>query len=282
MAITLDRTGITLTNDTGTPAVPVGDGTLLSAADRTALLDAIDDLFDGTRSATFTLGALLYVETFGTHLVSSGGTGSNILRVRNTTAGAANIASIQVGNDASATSGAFAAFSSTYTTASGYVADGVLLEATRAGGLSIIASNAAGDVRFYAGGYTERMTIADTGAISLIGATTFQLAPLLAPNATALTAPGGVVTLPGTQGYVELTAANFVDTDVVGMGSGVAGKLVVVSNVDSGHTYTLYTEAASATAADRFVMPADITLAYREAVVFVYSATISRWVACLG
>lgn len=269
------------TDDSGTPASPVGNGTKLDNAQLQLIFDAVDALF---ASGTFTLGGLLSVEGFGTHLVSAGGTGQNVLRVRNTTAGTGNSSAVQLGNNAATAVGALAAFSSTYATASGYFADGVLLEATRAGGLSIIASNAAGDLRFYAGGYTERMSIADTGAISLIGPATFQLAPLLAANATALSGGGGVVTLPGTQGYVELTAANFVDTDIVGISGGVAGKIVVVSNVDAGHSYTIYHEAASATAADRFFLPADadVTLAYGEAIVFAYSATISRWVACLG
>lgn len=168
MAITIDRTGITLTNDTGTTSSPVGDGTLLNAADRTALLDKIDGLFNGTRSATFTLGTLLQVDGFGTHNFSAGGTGVNALRARNTTAGASNFAAVDVGNNSTAVLTRLLAMSSTYTS-SGYLqASGSVLEANGAGGLSIATTDAAGDIRFYTGvSVVQRLTISDAGVFSL-------------------------------------------------------------------------------------------------------------------
>lgn len=182
MAITIDRTGITLTNDTGTTSSPVGDGTLLNAADRVALLDKIDGLFNGTRSPTFTLGTLLQVDGFGTHNFSAGGTGANSLRSRNTTAGAGNFAAVDVGNNSTATLTRLLAMSSTYTP-SGYLQPSAsVLEANGAGGLSIITTDAAGDIRLYTGSPpVQQFAISDAG-LCILGTNTRMDAGFLAYN----------------------------------------------------------------------------------------------------
>lgn len=136
MATTINRSGITLTNDTGTPSVPVGDGTLLSAADRAALLDAIDAVLSGA----VTVGGVLSAEGFGTHAFSSGGTGGNILNVRNTTAGTGNHGAVYVGNDASATGLVLQQLSSTFTGANNLAQ----IVAQLSGGLRVITTHATG------------------------------------------------------------------------------------------------------------------------------------------
>lgn len=146
----------------------------------TRIGSAIYDRIDSVLGSALTLGGVLTVEAFGTHAFSAGGTGNNILRVRNTSAGTGNLATLQLGNDTATAVCALGAFSTTFTTASGYFADGVALDATRAGGLSLIASNAAGDIRLYTGGYTLRLTISDAGVFTPSGAT--MLAGFLAYN----------------------------------------------------------------------------------------------------
>ena len=104
---------------------------------------------------------------YGTHAFSAGGAAGNELRVRNTTGTAAAFASLTLGNDNTAT-GAYLYLTSTgYTPSGRIVADGLHLETSRAGGISIAAVNAAGDVRIYAGGSsTAFLTIADAGQVT--------------------------------------------------------------------------------------------------------------------
>lgn len=91
----------------------------------------------------------------GTHIIAAGGTGGNIFQVRNTTAGTGNYARIDIGNDTSASRFQFACLSTTFTPAAQNLADGGLINSQGAGGLSIVAEHASGDIRFYAGGTTE-------------------------------------------------------------------------------------------------------------------------------
>lgn len=95
------------------------------------------------------LNALNTFTAFGSHNISTGGTGPNYLTIRNTTAGTGNYAMLRLGNDAAANVLEFAALSSTYTTAGQYVQDCVVLNATRVGGLSIASEHASGNIRFY-------------------------------------------------------------------------------------------------------------------------------------
>ncbi len=100
-----------------------------------------------SQAATF--AGLLSVNGFGTHTFSAGGTGSNRIDIRNTTAGTGNLSMLRLGNDAAVNVLEIAALSSTYTTAAQFVASGVAVNATGVGGLSLSAENASGDVRLY-------------------------------------------------------------------------------------------------------------------------------------
>jgi len=94
-----------------------------------------------------TLAGLLTVSGFGTHAFSAGAAGSNILKVENTTSGAANTAYVSI---VAGTSAAYLeTFSQDFTPAGPYQASGFALEGAGAGGISIIPTNAAGDLRLY-------------------------------------------------------------------------------------------------------------------------------------
>jgi hypothetical protein len=165
-ATTISRA--TWTDDSGTPASPVGDGTIINNARLQAdVYDKIDALF----TAAFTFGGLVHSEGFGTHLWSTGGTGGNQLSIRNTTAGTGNYAGFLLGNNAAAGVGVLTVQSSTFTTTSFNVQDGMTLGHTRAGGISIAASHANGMLRFYSGGGAEGMRLTDTAQL-LLGHTT--------------------------------------------------------------------------------------------------------------
>lgn len=151
MATTLDRTGVTLTNDTGTPASPVGDGTVLNNAWVQTFMNSIDALLTG---ATFNFSGLLDADGFGEHLMTTGGTGGNILRIQNTTAGTTNYAEFRIGHDSSNTSGRVRHTASNFTASAPYAQDAMHLVGERAGGVVIAATNASGPIVFYAGGGT--------------------------------------------------------------------------------------------------------------------------------
>lgn len=167
MAITLDRSSIVPTNDTGTPANPAGDGTLINATFFNAIYSEIDRLFNGSVADPFVLGSKFQVDGFGTHTFSAGGTGANEISIRNTSAGTGNLAGYKIGNNSTANLGVLWGFSSTYTSAGLYNASGVTIEATGAGGLTVAASDAAGYIRFHSGGAAERMRITPSGRLGI-------------------------------------------------------------------------------------------------------------------
>lgn len=171
MASVLTR--LSVSNDTGTPASPVGDGTLINAALLTTLQDNIDALLSVGGSGSpgvFTIGADLTVEGFGTHTFSAAGTGANIINIRNTSAGTGNYAEVLIGNDATSGAVTLRHLSSTYTTSGMSVQDGAVLAAARVGGLSLAAYHASGAIRLYTGGtadVNERMRISAAGIVSI-------------------------------------------------------------------------------------------------------------------
>jgi hypothetical protein len=183
-ASTITRT--TWTNDTGTPSVPVGDGTIINNARLQEIYAAIDQMLAGAGSyATLSLGGLLAVEGFGSHSFSAGGSGTNQIIIRNTSAGTANLAQLALGNNSSVTAAVLRSHSSTYTSTTLYKAEGLTIEASRSGGMVLAATDASGVMTFMAGGATERMRLDASGRLGL-GTTS--------PAAGGLTVATGAIT----------------------------------------------------------------------------------------
>lgn len=161
----------TWTNDTGTAANPNGDGTVLNnTVLQNNIYARVDAMFAGAGAyTTFTLGGKFAAEGFGSHTLSAGGTGSNMLVVRNTTAGTGNDARIRIGNDANIALLELVSLASTYSSSSYAQANGSFIYEAGAGGLSIVAGDGAGVIRCYSGGSTERMRIDAAGCV-LVGA----------------------------------------------------------------------------------------------------------------
>lgn len=178
-AVTLDSTltvsGISTfstVNVSGNVAVRASDRLVLDrdASNHTYLYEKSNDLFALVVGGTEVLTAsdtTFSWKGFGTHSFSAGGAGANILNVRNPTAGTGNYGALWIGNDDTASLLYLHGYSSTFTTAGREVANGALIEASRAGGMSIAAINASGAIRFYTGGTTERWRM-DSGG-SFIG-----------------------------------------------------------------------------------------------------------------
>lgn len=113
-------------------------------------------------------GAMTVAGLSASHAFTAGGTGTNQLTVTNTTSGAANTAALST--VAGTTSGWLTAYSQGYTTGTYDRLSGISLTTSGAGGLSLVATNAAGAIRFYTGGTAEVGRIENTGQLFL-GAT---------------------------------------------------------------------------------------------------------------
>ena len=114
-------------------------------------------------SLTGTLGVagLLTVSGFGTHNFSAGGTGSNSLRLTNTTDGTGNYADFRVVGGT--TSFTLSSFTQSFTTSGVNIQGSTLFDANGAGGMSLLARDASGAIRFYSGGTTLRTEIDASG-----------------------------------------------------------------------------------------------------------------------
>jgi hypothetical protein len=201
------------TNDSGSHASPVGDGTTINNAELQKIFDAIDQMFGGAGSYTvFTLGGRLTVEGFGAHTFSSGGTGSQTLDVRNTTAGSTNYAGVNVGTNAAAAAGRLLCTSTTFTPTGYLRADALVMDSDRAGGISIAATHASGIVTLQTSG-TERLRILSNGNVGL-GSTTAGRALTIARTSAAadlqLVSSGGSGK---TWGLISDTSGNFILQD---------------------------------------------------------------------
>ena len=157
MASTITRT--TWTDDSGTPASPVGDGTTINNARLQDIYAAIDELFAGAAPYDpLVFGGTIQVDGLGTHLFSATGAGANRLRVRAASSGTGNVGAVDVGTDADADLGRLEAYASTFTETGAATQHGVALCGMGAGGVSLAAEHASGDMRLYARGTTKRAT----------------------------------------------------------------------------------------------------------------------------
>lgn len=174
-ASTITRT--TWTNDTGIPAAPVGDGTILNNARLQDIYSAIDQMFSGAGSyASLTLGGLFSVEGFGTSKFEASGTGNQLLVVRNVAAGATNSAEVSIGNDISLSAGRIIHTSSTYTPSAPFQADSFNVMSTRPGGMGV-GTISAHTLRLYTAS-TERLTISGAGVFAFASGSSVTSVPI--------------------------------------------------------------------------------------------------------
>jgi hypothetical protein len=146
MASTFNPIAALVTDDTGSPEAPNGDGTQINLS-FFAAIDAILNEFI-TRSAK-TVGGVWTWESFGMHMMSAGDNGVNGLAVRNTLSGSGNKAQIDVqANTVNKLS--LEMFSSGFSPAGAMTADGARILLTGAGTLGIQTS-ATGGIRFFPG-----------------------------------------------------------------------------------------------------------------------------------
>jgi hypothetical protein len=97
--------------------------------------------------------------------VVTGNSLNSIIAARNTTSGTAAGSQILVGNDSSNDLLVLRALSSTYTSSGVNTANGSLIRAGGAGGMTLAATDGSGIINFATGGTTERMRIDSSGQV---------------------------------------------------------------------------------------------------------------------
>ena len=181
-----------------------------------------------TVRVSISTAGLLTVSGFGTHSFSAGGAGFNAIQVANTTSGAAARAYALV--TAGTVNAQLFAFSQGYTTGTWDKQAATALYADGAGGISIVAADASGTIRFYSGGSTERARLAANGEYYLGSSMTAVNSGLwtehfsgatyygMTLNETASTSGAGLISfnMAGTQkgsiGFNGTTGVNFQTT----------------------------------------------------------------------
>jgi len=193
-------------------------------------LKAWTDIEAGTNFPALGTTGLLTVTGFGAHTFSAAGSGVNSIGVRNTTSGAANYGGFYVGNNSVANLCYVEAYSSAYTPAFYALASGVSVGSTGAGGLSVVAENASGIIRFYANGTTERMRVSGASGLSECKITNPTAGA--AQYASLTIATDAVATCAFLQGYSSTytpAAYIFASGCVVG-GSGAGGTSLIAEH----------------------------------------------------
>jgi hypothetical protein len=265
-ATTITRTGVTLTDDTGSAASPNGDGTLINNSWVQTFMDRIDSLVSGN----ITFGGTVSAEGLGTHLFSAAGTGANLFKIRNTSAGTANYAGLSCGTD-NDNALVVRANSSTYTTSAPYTQNGATIISTVAGGLDISANHASGAMRFYTGGTTERAQIDANGNFSvqrgfwLAGSYNQEIASTMSLDS-------------GGQYYavIRLTACTSTP-NIYQCTPGNDGDIKIIVNV-SGASCAVTHNSGTATQRIFLANATNGTIADDEAMMLIYDAGSTAWI----
>lgn len=227
-----------------------------------------------TMSGLLTVDDLISITGFGQHEITAGGTGTNVLRIRNSTAGTGNIAALYLDNDVGLSRGQLTYYSSTYTTSTYAVASGIALTNGDTGGVSIGALSASGSVRFYAGGTTLRAQITSTGLLEHNSA--FGLSGINTPAQIAANTNDYAPTDFATGFFFRI--ASDAARDLTGLAGGAQGRVVVLSN-QGAFTITIQHDSASSLAANRIRCPgaAAFSLTTMMSVFLYYDSTAARW-----
>lgn len=173
----------TITRESMTDNVTVWNVTRIGSS----IYDRIDSLI----GSAITFGGLINAEGYGQHSWSAAGAGLHSLDIRNTTSGTGAIAGLRLGNNSAVNLGVLFAFSSAWTTSGQYIASGLTIECSGAGGLNMNASST-GALRLYTAD-TLRLTVSNAGVITPSSATI--LAGFLAYNSADDTAVASGTTI---------------------------------------------------------------------------------------
>jgi len=142
------------------------------------------------------------------------------LNLRNTSNSNAAFVYLSLGNDVASDSAAIRFNSSAFTTLNQNIASGLKIENSVVGGVQIVASHASGDIKFYAGGTTVRLTLTSGGDATFGGAITASVSN--STFKTLLTGSGEQGILVGGDGQGGLGRAGAAGTNVLAIFPGSA------------------------------------------------------------
>lgn len=172
-------------------------GTVINNAEKTALYNQVD---------AATTGAV-YVTAFGTHSINAAGAGAQTLQVVNSQA--TGDAQVNFVGQAGSNLGGLYVYNQANSDGGYYGPSKTLLIAQGSGGLSIAAIDAAGAIRFYAGGTTQRWLMPAIGG--MLGFSNHNIAENLILQTSANVSGGtfvGFNNAAGTrQGSITATSA---------------------------------------------------------------------------
>jgi hypothetical protein len=223
-------------------------------------------------TGTLATTGLISSTAFGIHTFLSSGTGNQAIGVRNSTAGTGNAAGFRAGTDGAVNAMELFATSSTYTAAGAYPQNGVILNATQAGGLSLSAEHANGDIRLYVGG-TLRTQLTDAGLLEHNAA--FALSGILSPAALAANTDNWAPASFATSTWIRISSD--AARNLTGIAGGASGRMIYLSN-QGAFTITLKHETTS-TATNRLQCPGavDFSLTAGTSVMLYYDSVATRW-----
>jgi hypothetical protein len=219
------------------------------------------------------LAHLLLVTGFGAHSITATGTGPHQLTIRNSSAGTTNETALNLGNDSAATAGVLKVFASTFTSAGLELAEGLLLRATRSGGLNLVASDAAGRVRVYSGGSTIRSQWTQAGLFDHNNALSFS--GINTPTQLAANTDDWAITDFATGFFFRISSD--AGRNLTGIAGGSGGRVIALSN-QGAFTITLKHNQTS-TAGNRFLLPGatDFLLTTFKTCLAYYDSTAAAW-----
>jgi hypothetical protein len=206
MASTFNSIAALVTDDTGTPEAPNGDGTQINSSFFAAVDAILNEML--TRSAK-TVGGVWTWESPGSHTFQASSTSANELLVSNTNAGTSSIAQFRLGNNSI---GDLARLYVTSSTAS--LVNKTILE-TKGNGLRLAATGSTGTIELLSAGSTLKLTLPGNTVDTLkLGTNT-----LISQNSGFNSVYNGI-----------LIASNITTMDtVVGSGFGTQGNTAVAS-----------------------------------------------------
>lgn len=253
----------TITRATLTDGVTVWNAAVVG----TAIYDKIDALIAGT----INFGGLVGTEGFGTHSFTAGGTGGNILKVANTTAGTGNFAQVVLYNDADVTL-SINALSTTFTTSGLNTQDGVNISTPRAGGMSLGATHGSGELRLFSGGSTlsAKFGAADRCLQLEFGLWLTGSYDQTIDGTTALTSTGQY------KAHIRLTSC--INTPKISScTAGNDGDIKIITNV-SGSACTVQHNGGAPGTRIYCANATDGTIGDDEAMMLIYDAGSSSWI----
>lgn len=248
---------ISTTGAVSAASIAVGGGTSITNSSNIALLNAAN---------SFTSNG---ITSFAGNISLSSTAGGIGVRVRNTVAGAGNYSEIRLGNDAAVGTLDLYATSTTYTPSGPLLADAGVVYAGGAGGLSLAAAGAAGDVRLYSRNVLA-LTLGASQAATFTGAisSTSNATHRFGSGTTSTNTPNIII-----DGGSGTAGGAFVGFAKNGSGNGYIGHVSAILGSGTSSQFLVYGDSADGVSIRAANASGDLTLYSRNALAGTFGAS---------